>query len=241
MGIVDYNPGVKDYALPKLYENLKTCQKYVDVVFISDRDHDPFKTKCYPMKQSNWSEDILFHTRNYIRFLAIRGNYDAFIWQGSDCYYDSEIDFLLFIANAVESNFKAIGALTSARTNSYLPVARRFVNIKVRGQQETISEDELNSGECIEAGFPGADALFVKKDLFGESWFNWKNFKPWYELRDENPHSLCVEEFWCLKVIEKYGNVIGLDTSTKMWHASEDGYARRWPGQIKRIEDLHFE
>jgi hypothetical protein len=239
MGIVDFNPGIKDYALPKLYECLEKCVKYyVDILFISDREH-PFHTQIVPYHGGAYSEDVLIQGREQIRLYAIQEDYDAFIWQGSDCYYISENDFLKFINNAINSSLLAIGALTSARENENYAVARRFVDL-YNSEQKDIADWELISGSTVYAGFPGADALFIKKDLFNMSWTNWENFKPWYELRPTNPHSLCAEEFWCLKVRQKYGDVIGLDTSIRTYHAHEDGWARRWPGEKIRIEDLSF-
>lgn len=239
VGVVDYNPGVKDYALPKLYENLNICvSKSADILFVSDREH-PFDTHIVNQPQSFWSEDILYHGREYVRSYAESNNYDAFIWQGSDCYYASQWDFLRFLRRARRHDIYAVGALTSARTNSMFPVARRFTGVGTK--QETISDSELRNPAIISCyGFPGADALLIKQPLISESWMQFDNFRPWYELREENPDSLCIEEFWILKMGKKYPNSFWLDTSVRTWHAHEDGIARRYPGEEKPISELNF-
>lgn len=240
VGVVDYNPGVKDYALPKLYENLNKCvNRHADILFVSDREH-PFETHIVPQPQSFMSEDILYHGREYVRKYAASNQYDAFIWQGSDCYFASQFDFLRFIRRARRWDIFAVGALTSARTNSSFPIARRFTGVGTK--QENISDFELRSGFVVSCyGFPGADALLIKQPLMNESWMQFKNFQPWYELREENPDSLCVEEFWIWKMGKKYPNSIFVDTSVRTWHAGEDGWSRRWPGEEKRTEELNFE
>lgn len=240
VGVVDYNPGVKDYALPKLYENLEVAvAPYADILFVSDRRH-PFNTHIVEQKQSFMSEDILYHAREYIREYAWENDYSAFVWQGSDCYYAEWGDFLRLVFAYEDYDYLAIGALTSARTDSNFPVARRFTGNGT--EQKNIPYDELISGDVISCyGFPGADALLVGRDLMHESFYQFKNFRPWYELREENPHSLCIEEFWIWKLGQKYDDVFGLDTDIRTWHAHEDGIARRWPGEEMKIEELVFE
>lgn len=239
VGVVDYNPGVKDYALPKLYENLEKCvSRHADILFVSDREH-PFKTVIKPQKQSFMSEDILYEARDWLSSYSSHEEYDALIWQGSDCYYNSEWDFCRFIRRARRWDILAVGALTSARTDSNFPVARRFTGEGTK--QENIPDEELLSGRIVSCyGFPGADALLIKPPLMFESWTQFKNFRPWYELREENPDSLCIEEFWIMKMGKKHPNSIWLDTSVRTWHAHEDGIARRWPGEEKSISELNF-
>jgi len=239
VGIADYNPGVKDYALPKLYENLEACvQPHADILFVSDRTH-PFPTRIEYQPQSFMSEDILYETRDFIRSWAATKNYDAFVWQGSDCYYDSEDDFVDLVVSAFKYDYLAVGGLTSARTDSNFPVARRFTGFN--HEQKNVPNEELLSGEVVSCyGFPGADALVVRGDLIKESWKQFKGFRPWYELREEDPHSLCIEEFWILKMGLKHGDVFGLNTKVRTWHAHEDGIARRWPGEERQIAELDF-
>lgn len=239
VGVVDYNPGVKDYALPKLYENLEICVKQsADILFVSDRQHS-FDTHIVQQPRSYHSEDILYLAREYIRDYAYKNKYDAFIWQGIDCFYRNKYDFLRFIRRAERWDILAVGALTSARTNSSIPVARRFTGVGT--EQQDIPDDELDSGSIVPCyGFTGADALLVKPPLMQESWMQFKNFRPWYELRDENPHSLCVEEFWIYKLGQKYHNAFWIDTAIRTWHVHEDGIARRWPGEERNINDLSF-
>lgn len=238
VGVADFNPGVKDYALPKLYENLERCvSRHADILFVSDRKHPIGYTHIDPRNHGFMSEDILYFAREHIRQYAVEAGYDAFIWQGSDCYYNSEWDFARFIRRSNAWDIDAVGALTSARTDSSFPVARRFTG---RGtEQKNIPDSELRSGRIVPCyGFPGADALIVKGDLMKESLHQFPEFRPWYELREENPHSLCIEEYWIWKLGEKYNFFV--DTSVRTWHAHEDGTARRWPGEEKSISDLRF-
>ncbi len=237
VGVADYNPGVKDYALPTLYRNLQTCcSRHADIIFVSDRQH-PLETHIVPQPHSFMSEDILYHAREYIRAYAVEKGYDAFIWQGSDCYYSSEWSFKRFIRRAERWDIDSVGALTSARTDSSFPVARRFTGRGTR--QENIPDSELLSNNIVPCyGFPGADALLVKGQLMSESLHQFPEFVPWYEIRDTNPDSLCIEEYWIWKLGEKYRFFI--DTSIRTWHAHEDGIARRWKSEEVPISELHF-
>lgn len=237
VGVSDFNPGVKDYALPKLYENLEMCvSRHASILFVSDRPH-PFDTFVVDESFGFMSEDILYFAREEIRKWAVSNNYDAFIWQGSDCYYNSEWDFARFIRRANRWDIDGVGALTSARTDSMFPVARRFSGNGT--EQKNISDDELSSGCIVPCyGFPGADALLIKGKLMHESLHQFEEFKPWYELREENPHSLCIEEYWIWKLGQKYNFFV--DTSIRTWHAHEDGIARRWKGEESTISELRF-
>src|SRR6187551_39623 len=112
VGVADYNPGVKDYALPTLYRNLETCcSRYADILFVSDRQH-PMETIVQDIRLGFMSEDILYFAREEIRRIAVEREYDAFIWQGSDCYYKSRYDFAKFIRRAQRWDIDAVGALT---------------------------------------------------------------------------------------------------------------------------------
>lgn len=238
LGVVNYGSS-KQYALPKLYECLEKCVKgHADILFVSDETH-PFDTHIEGYgSHSNYSEDMTYFGREFIRKRALNEGYDAFIWQGVDCYYTSKWDFLRFLRRSRAWEYMAVGALTAARSDENVAVARRFTNDKTT-EQNDIPKDVLLSSNIVPAGFPGADALLVKRPLMHESWINWE-YEPWYKNRDRLPHSLCCEEFWCWKVTKEYGNVIGLDTSVRTWHAHEDGIARRWPGETKGIEELSW-
>ncbi len=242
VGVVDYNPGVKDYALPKLYENLKwAVEPYADILFVSDVPRHPFKTLIYNPQFQNrhMSEDLMYYGREAIRDYAFKYKYDAFVWQGSDCYYAHKYDFKDLVQKAFGSKYLAVGGLTSARTDASFPVARRFIGYG--HEQRNIPDDELMSGDVVSCyGFPGADALVIRGKLMSESLHQFPEFKFWYELRDKDPHSLCIEEYWILQMGLKYGDVFAVDTNIRTWHAHEDGIARRWPGQERPISELKF-
>lgn len=233
VGIASHSTA-KDYTHKKLEENMTKCvAPYADVMVFGDRSIGNLSYFPMPAIQTTWQDDYTYESRDMIRQYAYANAYDAFIWQGSDCYYASEHDFISFINRAALSDYDAVGALTSGRNKPEYAVARRFVN---GSEQEQINESELKTGEIIPAGFPGADALLVKSSLFDESWKDWK-YTSWYLYRED--HHLCVEEFWCMKVLEK-GYKIGLDTSILTWHVHENGMASRWPDQYVDQKTLHF-
>jgi len=233
VGITSYSEA-KNYTHKKLVENMETCvQPVADVMTFGDKTIPGIEHFPMPSIPSTWADDYLYEARDRIRSYAAEGDYDAFIWQGSDCYYNSYADFKLFTERAMVSNYDAVGALTAGRNRPDYPVARRFTD--GGPAQHEIPEEILLSGTIVDAGFPGADALLVKKNLFNETWKNWY-YTPWYE----HPAELCVEEFWCM-IVTRMGHRIGLDTFIRTWHVHENGMASRWPMEYEHQDDLVFE
>jgi len=233
VGITSYGTA-KSYMDAALYRNMLECVSPldVDVVVYGDRRVPGLPYAPLDFVPTTWSDDMTYVGRDHIRFVAQRYGYDAFIWQGIDCLYDSAEDFQSFLARADASEYDAIGALTAARNRPDYPVARRFVE-NTSSQVET-STVELMSGDIIPAGFPGADALLVKSNLFHLSWRDW-DYTPWYNYAGKDP--ICVEEFWCMKVLN-LGYSIGLDTSIRTWHVHETGLAARWPNETKNLSEF---
>lgn len=232
VGIASHSTA-KDYTHEKLLENMQACvMPYADVLSFGDRRIPGIDHIDMPYVPSVWSDDMVYESREEIRQYAAENNYDAFIWQGSDCYYHSSVQFQLFVQRAMYSDYDSVGALTPGRNRPDYAVARRFTS---GHEQEEIPHDELTSGRIIPAGYPGTDAILIKPKLFEKSWTDW-DYIPWYEF---GPGGLCIEEFWCMKVIQM-GYSIGLDTAIRTWHVHETGMAARWPNEFVHQSQLSW-
>lgn len=234
---VSSHGSAKDYVHKKFKENMLKCvQPWADIIVFGDREIDGLDHIYMDPIHSCWQDDMTYESREEIRKFAADNDYDAFIWQGVDCLYHSEDDFRQFCRAAHLSEFDAIGALTAGRNRPDYAVARRFIgNTK---EQVDISTHELNSSKIIPAGFPGADALLVRKSMFLESWMKW-DYISWYNQRDIEQNPLCIEEYWCWKTSNS-GFTIGLDTGIRTWHVHENGMAARWPGEYTHQDNLCF-
>lgn len=231
VGIASHSTA-KDYTHAKLLENMEECvTAHADVMTFGDRPIHGLPHYDMPPILSAWQDDYTYESRDMIREYAALNEYDAFIWQGSDCYYSSAHDFSRFIERAEESKYDAVGALTAGRNRPSYAVARRFSGGPV---QYDIPDEELHSGEIVPAGYPGTDAILVKSSLFHLSWKD-MDYTPWYR----SDSKLCCEEFWCMKVLE-LGFKIGLDTSIRTWHVHENGMASRWLGEYTHQDFLEF-
>jgi hypothetical protein len=203
-----------------------------DVIVVGDRPVGkwPFaRLEC----DSSYADDMLMVGREWLRKYALSEGYDTMLWQGMDCYWPDELSFEITRESLDE--YDVVSALTTARDDATHAIARRFTDDE--GNQEPIPEEELDSGLLIDSGFPGADAMFIDKAVFAEPFA--EGHTPWYKRVEAGDVNICVEENWVLNLL-KSGYAVGLDTEIKVWHAHEDGIARRWKGQELRLEDLSW-
>lgn len=235
VGVSSHGPN-KNYVHEKFYENMVTCvADFANVVTFGDTPIKDLEHVDLPPVHTMWQDDMTYQSRDVQLHYAEWNDYDALIWQGVDCLYKSKSDFARFIAGAQRGSYDAVGALTAGRNRPDYPIARRYTIVGDSITPNEISHTELYGGRTIYAGFPGADALFIKKQLFGIT-FDSLNYTPWYTKPDGG---LCVEEVWCAEAIKR-GFKIGLDCGVKTWHVHENGMASAWPGEYVNQQELNF-
>lgn len=231
-GIVNFSHA-KDYCKPKLLEMIDACviPCVDDIIVVGDNPvgHLPY---AHLSCNSSYAEDMLITGREWLRRYAIEEDFDKMLWQGMDCFWKSEED----VRTVMEHNVPVVSALTSARDDANKAIARRFVDKE--GNQEDISDDELLDGGLIESGFPGADAIFIDRDVFSYPFK--EGHTPWYERVNRGQVNLCVEENWCLE-LTKSGIKQYVDADVRVFHAHEDGIARAWPGEERQMEMLTWQ
>jgi hypothetical protein len=122
--------------------------------------------------------------------------------------------------------------------------------------QDDISPDELKTGRMIPAGWPSADNIVIKANMF-----DYRDvlapdiYIPWYQrphapfapgnARDRNAArgKLASSERFCLEAA-KHGGQAWIDTNVKVWHVHESGgtnngpLARLWPDLEVPYEEL---
>lgn len=235
VGVVAYGEQ-KKYVYSKFAEMAEACiAPHADLVVAGDASHGFPATDWIPMRSGikDYVEDIIMEGREALRIAALEGGYDAYVHQGVDCLYHGRHDFLRLISHDVT----IVGALTSARNDAMFPVARRFdFGTDFLETQHQIPDHELRSGNMVPAGYPGADALMVKRAALG---VGYDGHTKWYDRVAQGRPNLECEENLLLQLSRK-GFDPWLDTNIRTWHVHEDGIARRWPGEEKPLNELHW-
>lgn len=238
-GITHYTNN-KAYALPKFREMLEACVVPVigreNIWVVGDGPIFGAYPSTYDRCPGPYAEDMLIQSREMVRKRAIEDGYDKLVWSGVDWYFQSQEDCERLVSHDVD----AVAPLIPARTDANKAVARHFIPDDegfLTEEQEDVTDEELASGRLVASGFPGADSLVVKKELFDIPFA--EGHKPWYARVEEGDPNVCVEEFWVLNALRR-GHGVYVDTSTKVYHAHEDGTARLWKGIEKPLEDLSW-
>ncbi len=249
--------GGRDFGhiLAKFQEMHEVCIKpYADTIVVGDNGDFAWSLDALysPAETSStYAEDMLAIADERSRVRAIEGGYSKVLWQDVDCLYDTSADFERLISHDVAG----VGALTSARGNPHAAIARRFVGED--GEQEDIPDEELlraiegkaephseigvvpDDPHVIAAGFPGAGALCLRVDDIRD--LSWDDpdlgAVKWYDRVAQGRPNICLQEQFCLWMIER-GRAVYLDTQVRVWHCAEDDTAGRYPGENTSIESL---
>lgn len=234
VGLVDYGPA-KAYVRDKFWEMYRECIAQVpgvDLAVVSDRDRgewDDFGGTwiSIDVPAKLWCEDILIPAHQALRAHALGCGYEKLLWQGIDALWQTQRDF----ERVATLEGDIVAPLICGRSDSMLPVARRF---RPDGSQDAIPRDELESGEVIMAGFPGADNAFLSRAALT---INVDDHIHWHDRINMDQVNLCYEEFVCYRAWQK-GLRIQLDTGVKVWHVHEDNWGRMYPGMSLPLREL---
>ena len=235
----------KNYILDKLNECLTACVRRpgVDIVWAGDRPNDDFAIDPGLF----YTDDIVTPARYWVLQEAARGGYDGVIWQGMDALYQTRDDFTRLISHR---DLPIVSVVISARTDVDYACARRW---RVSGGiltpcQDDIPPKELASGKIIKAGWPSADNIVIRPEVYEcADVLRPEVYIPWYQrqsapfpggnARDRNAAhgKLASSERLCFEAAAR-GHQAYIDTSIRVWHVHESGdpngngpLARLWP------------
>lgn len=251
VGITNYGHG-KDYVLPHFLEMLEECiaKSSIDVTVAWACDM-PYKEQYRSLPgdihiEMNpghvYVEDMLIQARTAFRLVAQSGTqFDKLLYQGVDCLWQSREDF----ERVASRDVPVVSALTCARNDPNYAIARRFVSDD--GEQEEVPDEELDImsrlivepgsvDPLVPTGFPGADAVFFRRDTFHQGL---ENHTPWYQrVQEGRPNIECME--YTVLELQKQGFQAYVDASVKVWHVHENHAANMWPGITVPMESLSW-
>lgn len=225
----------KDYSVPKFEEMCSTLLPDIDVLAVVD---EPGRTSLPEgvvggVAGTMWATEIVYHGKNWLGRYALANGYDALIWQGIDCYYDSRADFDLLVKGA--EDHAIIGGLIAARNRPDYAVCRRFISGTTR-QLDHVEADWPQAFQGVRdiAGYIGSDATVIRRDALETVTMD--GYQHWH--LDRTPGYLGPEEFFMWSAINRHRIIPAIDARVRPWHAHETGLAARYPNQTRRLEDL---
>lgn len=248
VAVTDYSEA-KAYCREKFWEMAEACiLPHDDVSMVLAGEHGKWDDRpadyFVPMPDDlgTYVEDMLMHSREAMRNIAITEDFDRLVWQGLDAPYVSGDDF----ERVAFSDLDIVAPVISARTFPGMAVARRFELLDEGGEylygeeQHNIPAEELMSGELVPAGFPGGDNISISRDVFTEiSWANGAH-TPWYRRVAEGKPNLDCIEWYCLQALNA-GYNSWVDSSSHAWHVDDGDHvpvARLWPDKNVPLEEL---
>lgn len=225
----------KDYAVAKFTEMYNVLLRDVDVLAVVD---EPGRTSLPELVVpatggTMWATEIVYYGKAHLRDYALANDYDALIWQGIDCYYDSRTDFDLLVKGA--EDHAIIGGLIAARNRPGYAVCRRFISGTTR-QADHVEADWPQAFQGVRdvAGYIGSDATLIRRDALETVTMD--GYEHWHLNR--TPGRLGPEEFFMWSAINRDHIIPAIDARVRPWHAHETGLCARYPNQTRRLEDL---
>jgi hypothetical protein len=250
----------KDYMLPKFLEMLEHVvypDRDVDVCFVVDEyreelrhlHHEPtvWQLSAPEMKNSLWATEIVYYGKEALRKEALDNGFDALIWQGIDCLYESPESFQR-LKKTYEEHGGMVGALVAGRNRPNYAVCRDFIT-RADGsptrQQEDIGSEELLT--LIEDaipfktyGYPGSDATFVSRQLLEN--VSMDGYEHWHlrPNKDQELGELGPEEWFTYRMIKTLRHYPLIEPRVRPWHCHETGLSCRFPGETTDLSKLHW-
>lgn len=236
---------LKNYILDQFLKMAKSCidpVENVDIIVFGDRGIGGYEFIPCEIKGNGWADDVIWSTHQKALDTARDRSYDAVLFQGIDCLYNSEADF----RRLVGSNEDIVGAITMGRKAPEYAVVRDWIEKEIydgysHNSVLTTKQTDVNipkhSNGLVPCGFPGTEAMLInRKECFDIPIANPK-YEMWYADDNDRDTYLCVHEFWCYQAA-KLGYKLYVDTSVKTWHCDDSGYAHRWQVKSVKNEDL---
>jgi hypothetical protein len=239
----------KGYAVPKFEEMCAALFPDVDVVAVVDHYGQTSLKQVLDdrMSGSVWATEIVYYGKQTLRRYALDHDYDALVWQGIDCYYQSRADFDRLVKGG--EKHPVIGGLIAGRNRPDYAVCRRFVSDTME-QLDHIEGDWPGAflGVRQVPGYIGSDATLIRRDALGA--VTMTGYQHWHHIKDSigdkdaggRPESgaLGPEEYWMWSAINRHHIIPAIDARCRPWHAHETGDLARYPNQRGRLEDLSW-
>lgn len=238
LGTIVVGPS-KDYAVPKFEEMCRDLLPDVDVVAVVDH---PNRTTLpvipYPSGASLWATEIVYHAKDSLRDYALFHDYDALIWQGIDCYYNSRHDFDLLVAGA--RDHAIIGGLVAGRNRPDYAVCRHFIGDTME-QFDHLEGKWPNAWNGVRSipGYIGSDATLIRRDAL--EMVTMDGYQHWHQIKDTctlTSGALGPEEYFMWSAINRHRIIPALEARCRPWHAHESGLCARYPNETRDLAML---
>lgn len=237
----------KDYAVAKFEEQVEKVfftdrtSHQIDVLAITDNKSKTW-LPSHPIESnvSIFATDIIYHGKEQLKKVAIEEQYDAIVWQGIDCYYDTVDDFLNLLGWSEQLHI--VGALIAGRDKENYPVCREFrkEGDKYTRLQNEIPPSELQQGKLLQVpGYIGSDATIITRNALET--ITMDGYLPWHLVHQNIEGALGPEEWFMWSAVQRHGFIPCCDTSIRPWHAHETGRTVRYPGEVKDLNELSWD
>lgn len=229
----------KLYAVPKFEEMCRVLLPDVDVVAVVDH---PSRTSLpqlrYPVEPSFWATEIVYHGKRLLGEYALEAGYDAVVWQGIDCYYETRRCFDLLVRDA--EKYPIVGGLVAGRNMPGYAVCRRYVGGGF-GQKDHVELRELRPFQGVRQirGYVGSDATVIRRDALER--VSMDGYEHWHLRKDSDSLAVGPEEFFMWSAINRNKIVPACDMRVRPWHFHETGLGARYPGETCRLDSLHWD
>ena len=230
----------KAYAVPKFEAMRERLFPDVDAVAVVDEHGRTSLPQLLDERMAGtpWATEIVYYGKQTLRSYALRHDYDALVWQGIDCYYNSRADFDLLVKAA--RDYPVVGGLIAGRNRPDYAVCRRFVG-KTMEQLDHHEADWPGAflGLRVVPGYIGSDATLIRRDALEAVTMD--GYQHWHQIKDTctlKTGALGPEEYWMWSAINRHQIIPVIDARVRPWHAHEDLTLARFPNQRGRLEDL---
>lgn len=240
----------KSYAVPYFKKMVDKCMPNVDFLVAV-----PFKGAFGesfqfeelviedPAMESGWATEIVHCAKGKLVAEAYERGYDAILWQGIDCFYDSREDWEKLMSLAQDHDF--VGAVVAGRNRPDYPVCREFKHTEYnKFSTEQVEVDEAAAHFYVMEGiarrthgYIGSDATIISREAFSQ--ISMDGYQHWHLFKDMIPHCIGPEEFYTYEALSK-GIIPIAHYGVRPWHMHEDRFASRYPGERVHGDELPF-
>lgn len=243
IAISHYGP-LKDYMVEPFTNWLKKEVEPiegVEIMVYGDRPIDNFCFSPVEIGGNGWADDVIWATHEAALTTARNYNFDAVVFQGTDCITTKPGDYAKLLAYA-GGPFDIIAPVQMGRKEPLYPVVRKWKDIREEyfnlhpapdanvgwyysSKQEDLSTAYLKSATStglIKCGFPGTEMCLINKQCFHIPIAN-PEYRMWYKTNDPRDY-LCVHEFWMLNAARQ-GFQAWVDRYIETAHCDDSGMA----------------
>lgn len=212
----------------------------VEIMVYGDRPLADFPFHPVEVGGNGWADDVIWATHEAALETARNYNFDAVVFQGTDCITTKPGDYKKFLEYA-GGPFDIIAPVQMGRKEPLYPVVRDWkieqdirplgvgpgylTREYISSKQEDVSAAFLtgfSSTGIIECGFPGTEMCLINKQCFNIPIAN-PEYRMWYKTNDPRDY-LCVHEFFLLNCA-RAGHQAWVDTHIETAHCDDSGMA----------------